>query len=651
LIRAAVRFASRRIIALTVALLPATGVGAGPVAFGTSGGDAWAFEKKIDLTVSPAACDEVEVISPRGHVSAWPKNDRLSARVLLNEGANRISAQCRKAGIPQGAPVEQDWLVRLRDGPVARAGIRVTPGKILLDADVSEPAPGRNAPIERYAWRVRSGGDPLSGLPADTATVVLPASASDGEYFVTLRVTDSIGRSDESTIMFRVRGGRPEAIDPAREHAAWIDRAVIYGVEPRLFGPRGFADVTARLDALAGLGVTTLWLTPVTAAPPGDFGYAITDHFRLGEGLGDGAALHELIAQAHARGLRVILDFVANHLSEQHPYFADAAANERASPYFEFFERAPDGTARHYFDWNNLENLNYGTPEVQRMMIEACARWVRDYDVDGFRVDAAWGPRQREPGFWPRWRAELKRIKPDLLLLAEASARDDYYDANGFDAAYDWTEKLGQWAWQDAFDGNGQIARRLRTALDETIRPAGPLIFRFLNNNDTGKRFIARHGAPLTRVAATMLLTLPGIPGLYSGDEVGAAFEPYRPTGPIAWDDIHGLRDWYARLIELRARHASLRSGEYRLLDVGSPEQVLAYVRPAAGDDPAVLVLLNFTSEAANISLTDKLPQEFLKHGWTDVLHQDQGGMTVELPAYGARILRARSGMPGVRRQ
>lgn len=119
-----------------------------------------------------------------------------------------------------------------------------------------------------------------------------------------------------------------------------------------------------------------------------------------------------------------MMDFVPNHVSEQHAYFTEAIARAAASPYFNFFARDQDGNAKHYFDWSNLKSLNYGNPEVQRLVIEAFAHWVREFDIDGFRVDAAWGPRQRAPDFCPRCRRELKRIKPDMLLLAEASAHD-----------------------------------------------------------------------------------------------------------------------------------------------------------------------------------------------------------------------------------
>ena len=282
------------------------------------------------------------------------------------------------------------------------------------------------------------------------------------------------------------------------------------------------------------------------------------------------------------------MDFVPNHTSAQHPYYLSAAQRGPASAYYDFYDRDAAGKVTTYFDWENLKNLNYDNPEVQQYMIEAFAYWVREFGIDGFRVDVAWGVRERAPEFWPRLRDELKRIDPDLLLLAEASARDPYYDIVGFDAAYDWTHRLGDWSWRDAFEDDASTAARLRAALigSRTVKPdarmshSGALVFRFLNNNDTGERFVTRYGIARTRLAATMLLTLPGLPLLYTGDEVGAEFEPYDEGPVLTWTDAHGLRDHYAELLALRREHAALRSDRLEILETSHPDVVLAYMRP-----------------------------------------------------------------------
>src|SRR5438270_2896713 len=431
----------RNLAVLAVLLVVPSIAGEAPVAFQNAGGDAWTFEKLIETSVVPGRCDEVTITSPLATVTVSPQGDRALARVPLIAGANSIAAQCRKNGASIGVPAHQNWRLRLADTPKARIRAMATASGMAFDAGASELAPARPAPLARYEWRARDGNPaPLTGLPAEGKRIGVAAPARDGVYFVILRVTDRAGRSDEATSSIRMREGRWQAIDAVQERADWIELAIIYGVVPKLFGARGLTDVITKLDQIAALGVNTLWLSPVTDAPAGDFGYAVSDHFRVRASFGSEAELRALIGAAHQRGQRVLLDFVPNHVSEQHAYFADAQAYGRASPYFDFFERTAAGDVVSYFDWNNLKNLNYDNPEVQRLIIEASAYWVRAFDIDGFRVDAAWGPLERPSEVWPRWRAELKRIKPDLLLLAEASARDHYYVGHGFDAAYDWTE-------------------------------------------------------------------------------------------------------------------------------------------------------------------------------------------------------------------
>jgi glycosidase len=239
----------------------------------------------------------------------------------------------------------------------------------------------------------------------------------------------------------------------------------------------------------------------------------------------------------------------------------------------------------------------------------------------------------------------LSRIKPDLLLLAEVSARDPYYATHGFDAAYDWTDKLGEWAWHDAFADEERTANRLRAAIDQTHARRHPsaLVFRFLNNNDTGSRFITRYGAGTTRVAAAILLSLPGLPGVYAGDEVGAAFEPYAADTGIAWDDVRRLRSWYSRLIALRARHPVLRSQDLQFVNVAPADQVLAYVRSAAGECP-VLVLLNFGSEPVEAMLPESATALQMTET-IDLLDESTvlkpGDRVIPLASYGVRVLGA----------
>jgi len=311
----------------------------------------------------------------------------------------------------------------------------------------------------------------------------------------------------------------------------------------------------------------------------------------------------------------VMLDLVTNHLARQSPYFADTVRRGRRSPYYAWFERDARGEPVHYFDWSNLENLNYGDPEARDFTAAALTGWVRDYAVDGMRLDAIWALRERAPGLLTRVMEEVERIDPDVVLLAEASALDPYYSRQGFDGAYDWTTSLGQWAWHDIFGVSGSTAdvRGLRQALRpelESVQGAVPVLH-FINDNDTGERFITRHGAQQARIAAVLLFTLPGVPLIYAGDEVGAQFEPYDLKAPVDWSDHYDLQRLYRRLTQLRQGSRALREGRMTLVPTDEDDRVLAFVRtpdpgeirsPAAADGPW-LIVINFSGSPVKVQL------------------------------------------------
>jgi cyclomaltodextrinase len=252
------------------------------------------LHKRIEVLAPEGACDLIVIRGANGFIEGKPANGAIAALFPLSPGHNDVAAECRRGGTRVGEPIAQSWLARLRNAPTARIKAHVSGGEITLDAAGSEPAPVQSAPLIAYEWRAGSDNPMPLALSSDRILLTMAAPKLDGEYRVTLRVADAAGRADESTIMFRVRQGQPEPIDTTREPPAWIDGAVIYGVAPKLFGPRGLADVSARLETLARLGVNTLWLAPVTASSASDFGYAVMDYFVVRSDFGSEAELRHL---------------------------------------------------------------------------------------------------------------------------------------------------------------------------------------------------------------------------------------------------------------------------------------------------------------------------------------------------------------------
>jgi cyclomaltodextrinase len=438
-------------------------------------------------------------------------------------------------------------------------------------------------------------------------------------------------------------------LDPPPARAAteapppWLPQTVVYGVIPPLFGDPPLEAVTLALDGLAALGVSALWLSPIFDAPPDDYGYAVVDPFKVRPEYGSEEDLRRLVEAAHARDMRVLLDLVPNHTSDRHPYYRQAEALGTRSHYYDFYARDSEGRATHYFDWHNLPNLNYDHPEVDRYTETAALYWVRSADIDGYRVDVAWGVRERDPAFWRPFANLLKREKPALMLLAEASARDPYYLAHGFDAAYDWTDALGEHAWTDVFAARDGIARRLHAAVMAS-GPALERVFRFLNSNDSGERFITRHGEPLTKVATAALLTLPGIPCVYAFDEVGAEFLPYGELTPITREHPE-LRTFHARFIHLRRAHPALHAGRFVPLHIGNDDEAYVFARIDERTNSAALVALNFAD--APVTVEVELPEALRTRRLEDALGAAKvrakgARLSLPLAPYESRVLLAR---------
>ncbi len=542
--------------------------------------DVWGVS--IEVEGAPAS---TRLSVDRQPVPTIPGPGGFRADVPLRPAQNMVVATAR---VQKPASTRRRYNARLADRPTARVSVSTAGDVVRLDAVASEPDPYEQAPIESVSWRRRDGAYLGTG-----PVLTLGGPWPDGEHYVVATVRDKLGHLDETTVVFVVEGGRPRKVDLRTWQPRWVDSAVVYGAIPPLFGRPPLEAVTASMDRLAALGINVVWLSPVFATIPGDFGYSVTDYFRVRPDFGDLAALQSLVAAAHARGIRVILDLPLNDTSNRHPYFRQAKGAGEASHYWSFYERNRRGQAVHYFDWTDLPNLAYDNVEVRRMATEVGLYWLQVADVDGFRCDAAWGVRQRRPEFWAQWQADLRRIRPDILLIAEATARDSWWSTHGFSAAYDWTGELGQWAWAGAFRQPDLVTARLSAVLG---RKPGSRPFRFLDNEDTGARFITRYGPGMTRAAAALVLALPGLPCVFTGEEIGARYEPYERTAPLDWErDPHHLQGYYRSLIARRREQPVTAGGSLMLASASPADRVLAYT--VSGPQAYVLVAVNFSAE------------------------------------------------------
>src|ERR1051325_3417990 len=401
----------------------------------------------------------------------------------------------------------------------------------------------------------------------------------------------------------------------ARPVRDWVRDGVIYEIYPRAFSQQGtFNAITARLDELKELGVTILWLMPIhpigQEKKKGTIGspYAVRDYYAINPDYGTADDLKRLIREAHARGLKVIIDIVANHTSwdsvlMKHP---------------EFYKHDAQGHITYPYDWYDIAALNYGNQELRRYMTDMLKHWIREFDLDGFRCDVAG---EVPTDFWENARRELEQIKPDIVMLAEAHKAE--LSVTAFDLDYSWPLHT---ALTNVLQGRAGAAE-LRAEWEKEVKewPKGALHMRFSDNHDE-RRAIARFGEPAALAASAFVFTLDGVPMIYNGMEVGDTTESGAPALfeklPIFWAIAERRKEFpqfYKEIMARRRSSTALRRGTLEWVPNSDEARVVTFVRRAGNDE--VLVAINFSNRPFSGSA---------------------GGRKVSLDAWGYRIFNHR---------
>jgi alpha-amylase len=427
--------------------------------------------------------------------------------------------------------------------------------------------------------------------------------------------------------------------------ASWWREAVFYEIFVRSFcdsdgnGIGDFNGITSKLDYLQDLGITGIWLMPINPSPS-YHGYDVVNYYAVNLDYGTMADFKNLVKEAHARGIRIIIDLVLNHTSSQHPFF-EAANSDPQSEYRDWYiwsDTYPgnywySGTTQYYYSYFSyaMPDLNYKNPEVTDQMYNVVRFWL-----DGFRIDAAKhlieeGLRLEGTESTHAWLRNFytmyKTENPEAYTVGEI------YGAGAFAATVytgDQLDQIFNFEMSAGFmnsalgESNTGIYSAITFALEDM--PGGEYAT-FLTNHDQNRSMSTLRGdLGKAKVAAALMLTSPGTPFLYYGEEIG--MQGKKPDEdirrPMQWDatpnagftsgipwrdpasdfvtvnaaieanDPDSLLNYYRSLIKLRTDHSALRTGEMIPLATGNTG-IYAVIRE--DESESLLVLVNLKSD------------------------------------------------------
>ncbi len=385
------------------------------------------------------------------------------------------------------------------------------------------------------------------------------------------------------------------AAESSSNFPEFIKQSNIYEVNVRQYTPEGtFKAFEASLPRLKEMGVDILWFMPITPISvvdrKGTLGsyYAVSDYTAVNPEFGTMEDWKALVKKAHEMGFKVITDWVANHTGADNRWL-------ETNP--DFFVRGKDGKPAFAFDWSDTRDLNYWNPILHDSMINAMKFWVTETGIDGFRCDVA---SELPRLFWQHCNTELKKIKPNIFMLAEADVAW-IHDA-GFHASYGW----------DAFSKMKKIASGEVSAkvLDTTLRkldesfPPGTIKMYFTSNHDENSwnkaDYATMPGAVHAPFAVLTQTWKNSLPLIYSGQE-----EPFLDSISFFYKDTITFKTYqraafYKTLLSLRKSNPALAvDAAYQKIESGNDDAIYAYLREKNGKK--VLVVLNLSSKPQTV--------------------------------------------------
>jgi len=418
--------------------------------------------------------------------------------------------------------------------------------------------------------------------------------------------------------------------------------------DPKAYHGGDLRGIREHLGYLHDLGVTTLWLTPVWKNTDTDYhGYHVVDFYALDEHMGSMAEYQALVAEAHRMGMKVLLDYVVNHIGPHHPWANDpptptwihGTPAHHLEPSYSFSGLVdPHASAREYINtldgWfvNKLPDLNPDDPKLAIYLAQNSMWWTEMAQLDGFRLDTfPYSTRQ----FWSGWHERLHRVYPQINDVGEVADSDStitsffeggrkQFDGidSGLATVFDFPLET---ALREVVIKGAPIQKLIDVLQHDELYPHPETLVTFIGNHDHS-RFVSVEGSSPAKLKAafSLLLTLRGIPQIYSGDEIGMAGgddpdnrrdfpggfpgdpqDAFKATGrtPQQQDVFSHVQS----LLALRHAHPALRTGKQ--WHIGWGDDFYAFLRETS--DEKLLVVYNNASKALELNIPiDKTPLE-----------------------------------------
>lgn len=395
----------------------------------------------------------------------------------------------------------------------------------------------------------------------------------------------------------------------------WAKDAIVYNIFPDSFangrekltqreGSGGLggtiAGIAESLGYISSMGFNCIYLNPVFTAES-YHRYDTLDYYHIDPHLGTNGDLRGLVRTAHGLGIRVILDGVFNHVSSNHPFFQDVLENGTASKYHSCFYGLPEhprlpapGEAPGYTCFSYVPTMpktNTADPFLRQYFCGVGAYWIREFDVDGWRLDVA---NELDDGFLRSFRTAIKQAKPDALIVGEVWENAGHYlNGDMLDSAmnYDFRRYCRRFLAEQTVDAEIFDAN-VSTLL---LRYRENALFAQLNLLDSHdvSRYLSLCGENTDKMELSVLLqmTFPGMPCVFYGDEkglCGTREHEYRQA--MVWARSHPLENVYRKLIALRKQNPALRYGSFRTISASG--KVYRYSRAWGGQTVTVTMNL-----------------------------------------------------------